>query len=182
MKKTLTTLITASLIVAAFFAIPGTKGFSDINANTDYKSAIDWMTNNGVIQGYADQTFKPDQCVKRVEFLKMLFLMLNIDANNSTAELFKDTYADQWYAPYVKTARARGTVEGYPDGTFKPAQCVARVEALKMAILEFNETELPEPLTEEQTLPTDVYTLRGITTIFYMRIQQTSSEETTWYM
>lgn len=157
MKKILTVIISAAVLSALFLTIPVTKGyFSDITAETDYKTAINWMYKNSVIKGYPDATFKPNQCVKRVEFLKMLFLMLDIEVTNADASLFSDTKAGEWYENYVKTARARGTVKGYPDGTFHPAQCVNRVEALKMAILEFNNNELPQALSN-QDLPQDVY-------------------------
>ena len=51
-----------------------TLAFSDVNQDTSYMTAIAWMQGNGVIQGYPDGTFKPDQCVNRAEFLKMMYL------------------------------------------------------------------------------------------------------------
>ncbi|MBU2213578.1 S-layer homology domain-containing protein [Patescibacteria group bacterium] len=43
-----------------------------------------------------------------------------------------------WYAPYVRYAKTYGIVEGYPDGTFKPAQTVNFAEALKIAYSTLN--------------------------------------------
>ncbi len=153
MKKTITT--TLSLLLS--LSILGTTAFadfSDVKSDTYYKKAIYWMLNKEIINGYKDGTFKPDQCVNRAEFLKMLFNTSGANTNLS-AELFKDTYADQWYTPYIKTARAKGTIEGYSDGTFKPDQCVNRVEAIKMALLEFNEGKIP-PQWGEYAIPYDV--------------------------
>ncbi|MBD3360388.1 hypothetical protein GF366_01145, partial [Candidatus Peregrinibacteria bacterium] len=140
MKKFLI-LIIVSLLSFSQVAI---ASFSDVSSSTDYQEAILWMSDNGVIDGYPDGTFKPDRCVNRVELLKMLFEMMGVDVYESDYQLFPDTYADQWYTPYVRTARERGTVVGYPDGNFRPAQCVNRVEAIKMAVLEFNNGEVPE--------------------------------------
>lgn len=121
------------------------KGFSDIDVNTNYRKAILWMANNEVINGNPDGTFKPDKCVNRAELLKMLYKMLEVNLEDyKNTELFKDTPDNQWYSDYVRTARARNTVQGYADGKFRPEQCVKRVEAIKMAVLEFNNSEIPK--------------------------------------
>ena len=142
MKKFLLAATTILLVVSqtSFAAF----NFTDISEETDYYASMDWMYRNSVINGYLDGSFKPDKCVNRVEFLKMLFMTLEINVNKSTAELFPDTPASEWYAPYVRTAREMKTINGYPDGTFKPGQCVNRVEAIKMAVLAFNNDKLPE--------------------------------------
>lgn len=142
MKKLLLAAMTTFLVVSQT-SFAGFN-FTDVNENTDYYASMDWMYRNSIINGYSDGSFKPNKCVNRVGFLKMLFMTLEIDVNKSTAELFPDTSASEWYAPYVRTARERKTINGYPDGTFKPAQCVNRVEAIKMAVLGFNNGKLPE--------------------------------------
>jgi hypothetical protein len=147
MKKLIISAIIASLLipVTAFGA------FSDVNSSTDYNNAIQWMTDNGVIDGYPDGSFQPDRCVNRVEMLKMLFLanQTELYSQEGTAgshyydDFFSDTDTNEWYWPYLNTALRNGVVEGYSDGTFKPSQCVNRVEAIKMAILEFNDGQIP---------------------------------------
>jgi len=146
------------LFLIGIFLIPvsfATMNFSDVSDSTHYKDSIEWMQENGVIQGYEDGTFKPEKCVNRVEMLKMLFLMNNVDVSSYEAELFSDTLDGQWYTPYVKAAKARKTIQGYPDGTFKPNQCVNRVEAIKMAVLEFNEGKIPAKYIEYE-MPSDI--------------------------
>lgn len=140
MKK----ILFSSVIVVLFLSQTVLASFSDVTQQTYYKNAIDWMADNGVINGYGDGTFGPNKCVKRVEFLKMLFETLELDEKGyGNNLLFPDTYANEWYADYVKAARFLGVIDGYPDGTFKPAQCVNRAEAMKMAILQFNNGEVP---------------------------------------
>lgn len=134
--------------------------FPDVNKNTHYKTAIDWMAQNKIINGYHDGTFRPDVCVNRVELLKMLFETLKIDRSLYQAKLFNDTPEKQWYTPYVIAGRARGTVGGYPDGTFKPDQCVNRVEAIKMSVLEFNGGKTPLPAGSFY-LPSDIDQIRA---------------------
>lgn len=140
--------------------------FSDVTESTNYASSIDWMSDNGVIQGYPDGTFKPDQCVNRAEFLKMMYLNLGTNiivqdgfaGSNYYDNFFSDTSTDQWYWPYVEQALREQAIEGYPDGTFKPGQCVNRAEAVKMAVLSFdiyNENADTEREAREETLYND---------------------------
>lgn len=140
------------LILAVFLVLTVSQisfaSFSDVTDSSEYGTAITWMADNGVIQGYPDGTFRPDDCVNRVEFLKMLYLTRQTNINDLAAgagyaDMFSDVDTSQWYWPYLRFALQQGTVEGYPDGTFKPNQCVNRVEAAKMAILEFNDGTLP---------------------------------------
>lgn len=105
---------------------------------TNYDPALAWAFENDVLTGDgATGSLREDDCVKRAELLKMLYNVLVIDTANPQAELFSDTFSDQWYADYIRKARERSTIAGYPDGTFRPSQCVNRAEAVKMALLEF---------------------------------------------
>lgn len=113
-------------------------GFPDVSETTPYYNSILWAQSQDIITGYMNGNFGPDDCVRRAEIVKIVFETLQIDVNSSDAPLFPDTAENSWYTPYIKTARARGTIEGYPDGTFRPMDCVNRVEAIKVATLEFN--------------------------------------------
>lgn len=101
-----------------------------------YEDTITFLSGEGVVQGYSDGTFRPDQPVNRVEFLKIVVgsTIDDIDttATNDTCG-FTDTVSGQWYIPYLCRAVEEGIVSGYPDGTFKPEQAVNFVEAAKIA-------------------------------------------------
>ncbi len=140
MKRITLTILAYLLFTSTSFA---NSNFTDVNENTYYKTAIEWMEQNQIINGYPDGTFRPNVCVNRVEFLKMLFNTLNVDIFSYETDLFSDTPNGEWYTQYVFAGRARKTINGYSDGSFKPEQCVNRVEAIKMAILEFNDGEIP---------------------------------------
>lgn len=142
MKKSMLAVLAFAMLTTTAFAA---TTFKDVKTSTPYKTAIEWMAQNAIIKGYSDGNFKPDQCVNRAEFLKMMFRTAGVDTDVYSAALFDDTPEGEWYSQYVIAARARGTINGYPDGTFKPGQCVNRVEAIKMAVLEFNDGENPGP-------------------------------------
>ncbi|MEK7672628.1 MAG: S-layer homology domain-containing protein [Patescibacteria group bacterium] len=117
--------------------------FKDVGDDTGYQTSIYWMQENEVINGYADGSFKPDQAVTRAEFLKMLFKTLETETTTPTIQTFKDVAIKDWSAPYILTAKNKGTVQGYAGNLFKPNQSVTRGEAIKMATLEFNGGKIP---------------------------------------
>lgn len=150
MKKLFTKLIGLTFILG--FGITAyalqTPTFSDVSSTHPHYEAITNLKFNGVIEGYPDGTFKPDQPVNRVEVLKMIFEGLETDNPESlNSPTFSDTDLNAWYGEYLKKAYTLGMVEGYQDGTFKPAQTVNLVENLKL-ILEAAKVDLPTDIPE----------------------------------
>ncbi|MEK7673488.1 MAG: S-layer homology domain-containing protein [Patescibacteria group bacterium] len=139
-------VVFGAFLLPAIYSTPA-FAFSDVKTNTSYKGSIEWMADNEVIKGYSDNNFKPDQCVTRAEFLKMLYKMAEVDTSTYTivdAKLLPDADRNAWYINFIATGYGRKIISGYPDGKFKPNQCVNRAEAIKMAVLEFYRDEIPE--------------------------------------
>jgi rare lipoprotein A len=57
---------------------------------------------------------------------------------------FTDTLLDSWYTEYLITAKNKGLINGYEDGTFKPDQNINLVEALKIYFECIGEINYPE--------------------------------------
>lgn len=124
------------LVTCMLASVPGTHAaFSDVGQGHPNRAAIEYLQQQGILQGYNDGTFRPDTPVNRVEALKMILLGNNIRIEKATKQLFPDTPAGAWYADFLQTAKDLGIVRGYDDGTFKPDQVVSLVENLKMALL-----------------------------------------------
>lgn len=105
--------------------------FADVTMIDGNLIAISYLKDNNIIGGYEDGTFQPKKTINRAELLKILIGSSLPDS--SYGNCFSDV-KDEWFAPYICYAKGRGWIQGYADGTFKPAQTVNRVEALKMAI------------------------------------------------
>ncbi len=106
---------------------------TDIVGHNNQK-AIQYLKYNGIIDGYEDSTFKPENTVNRAELLKILVGGKGV---NPAVENFNNCFPDvttEWFAPYVCYAKDAGWVEGYPDGTFQPASEVNKVEAIKILV------------------------------------------------
>ena len=63
-----------------------------------------------------------------------LALALLLAAPIHAAGSFSDVREADWFASYVETARSKGIVSGYPDGSFKPSRQVSYGEFLAMAM------------------------------------------------
>ncbi len=93
------------------------------------------LVSLGIVEGYDDGTFLPNNPVNRAEFLKMVMGALAFDVPDSVSETaFTDVPADSWYAPYIQTAYEQGIVEGYDNGTFGPGSEINRAEAVKILL------------------------------------------------
>ena len=112
--------------------------FSDVPADYPYYKQIEFLKTEGIIGGYPDGTFKPGQVVNRAEALKIILNAAKIQATDATKTSFSDVQLADWFAKFVETAKAKGIVNGNPDGTFAPARNVNKVEYLKMLLLAFD--------------------------------------------
>lgn len=134
--------------------------FTDVDVGHDEYVALKYLKEKGIIQGYADGSFKPDNFIARVEALKIILESNNlIDniyiennklggvdyKNNLELVSFSDIFKSQWYFPYLKKSVELGVVNGYPDGTFKPTDIVNRAESFKM-VMESDGLEFAEVL------------------------------------
>lgn len=107
--------------------------FSDIAGN-EYEWAITELETRGIIKGYPDGTFRPEQWITRAEMVKIILLAANHEIINWNEACFPDVSQEEWYFDVICSAKAMGMIQGYPDGTFKPNQKVSLVEGLKIAI------------------------------------------------
>lgn len=106
--------------------------FTDVSYMHDNYGAIEGLSEAGILSGYSNGSFKPEQEINRAELLKVLIEARGITPDESKYKnCFKDVGED-WYAKYVCYAKGMGWVSGYSDGNFKPSQAVNKVEALKI--------------------------------------------------
>lgn len=114
--------------------------FADIEANHFAAKSIIEMWKNGIITGYDKGNyllFKPQDKVRRSEFLKMVMLAAGRLILSPTKTSFKDVPFDHWALGYIESAKESGIIEGFKDGTFKPDDVIARVAAAKIAAITF---------------------------------------------
>ncbi|MEX0270382.1 S-layer homology domain-containing protein [Leptolyngbyaceae cyanobacterium UHCC 1019] len=102
--------------------------FVDVPTNYWAYSAIAALSAQGIISGYPDGTFKPDQPVNRSEFAIQL-QKAYAKPNQMPAIAFLDVRQGDWRLPAIDQAVKMNFMRGYPDKTFRPTQKVSRMEA-----------------------------------------------------
>lgn len=90
------------------------------------QSVIDKWTNLGVITGYSDGEFRPNDTMTRAGITVMLNRLFRAAGK---AAAFSDVSSDAWYASSIAAASNAGYIAGYPDGTFKPNKALTRADA-----------------------------------------------------
>lgn len=118
------------------FLIPSTvfASFTDIFSSNQHYDAINKLQEEGVIKGYSDGTFKPENQVTRAEILKMAFNHVGYNAPEAWTEThLNDVPAGSWFAPYVKKGLDLGIISATPlQPYFYPEAPITKVDALKI--------------------------------------------------
>lgn len=94
------------------------------------KSYIEKAVETGIVSGYGDGTFRPDNPITRAEFTKMVNSTLGV---SRVADLdFYDVSQEQWFYPEICKGVAAAYINGNGDGSFSPDNPVTRQESAVM--------------------------------------------------
>lgn len=106
------------------------KTFKDVtNENVWYYKAVTTLGGMGIISGYPDGAFGPDNKISRAEAVTMLVNLLDKREFEITKS-FDDIKGTEWYGKHVLTAASLGWVSGYGNGKFGPNNKITRAEAV----------------------------------------------------
>lgn len=121
----------SSQMSATGAAAPVVSAFQDIPDGFWASCDINKLTENNVIAGYPDRTFKPNLPVTRAEFASMTVKGFNLNENVTCPNAnFKDVPKNHWANKVINNSVANGLMTGYPHNLFKPNMPVTRAEAL----------------------------------------------------
>lgn len=99
-----------------------------------YKPAIAWAESSGVVDGYEDGTFRPDEPVTRQEFAQMLYNYSAYKGYDLTAQGDLTAFPDgnqvqEWAIPAMAWANGNQLINGHDDGTLEPGGTTTRAQA-----------------------------------------------------
>ncbi len=100
MKKKM--IVYALLVFVLVFSFAYAKSFSDVDGSHWANSVINNMVSTGILNGYPDGTFKPNNPISRAEFAKIL--VLSLDLKDSSHVDFEDVGEDFWGYEYIMIA------------------------------------------------------------------------------
>ena len=146
------------LMTAAVFPAVAYASFSDVPPRHPNLDAIAYVQAQGMVSGYADGTYKPDQVINRAEFTKIIIEAIatkdelqNCSLNNLTR--YGDVVSTDWYARYVCVGTERGILQGHlvsnGKAEFRPAENINFVAAAKILTVAFGIGEPPLDCTVE---------------------------------
>lgn len=156
--------------------------FSDLPSDHYAYEAVQFLKAQGIISGYDDGTFRPNNPVNRAEALKIIVSPLINDDQLAQAKEANSVYADvsndAWFKPYVELARIAGIIDGPPEKeNFNGGNPVIKVEFMKMVQEAFGAkpaqafSEINLPLAQDVTNPEEwfyPYMRYGITSSMTM--------------
>lgn len=124
-------------------------GFTDADTISDaYKTAVAWGVENGIIKGYEDNTFRPNQAISRAQMATMLYRYLTLEdvwgaAPDELKEAYDFTDKGDIAAPYVEAVNVMANMEfikGFADGHFGPDETATRGQAATILVRIFVDT------------------------------------------
>ncbi len=114
------------------------NSFPDVDPLSLNYFAIQWMADEGAINGYLNGDFGPLDPVRRAQFAKMIVGVLGIPVDESLIAPFPDLGPDDpndlYPHDYVAAAAAAGIIRGKTTGDFDPWAYVTRAQAVTMAM------------------------------------------------
>jgi N-acetylmuramoyl-L-alanine amidase len=132
---------------------PGT--FRDVRPGAWFGSSVQAAVYSGLVSGYPDHTFRPQQAVTRQEAACILAPLLKLQEDGALR--FTDTrQIAAWAKPSVSQLAVGGIITGYPDGTFRPEKIISRAEAVAIinkALTSRTVVQTPAPGRGDQGVP-----------------------------
>ena len=137
MKKFLSLVLALAMTMSLVTVSAGAKDFTD-NSKIEYKEAVDVVSALGIVGGYEDGAFNPQNTLTRGAAAKII---CNLILGTTTASALRaDTapYSDvpttNTFAGYIAYCQKEGIISGYADGTFRPAGTLTGYAFMKMLL------------------------------------------------
>ena len=110
---------------------PWNNPFTDVSEGDWYYEAVRFVQERGLMNGYSDGRFGPDDTLSRAQLAQILF---SKEGRPGVDYLlgFSDVAGGTWYAEAVRWAASQGIVGGYGDGTFGPDDPITREQLALM--------------------------------------------------
>ncbi|MED3660553.1 S-layer homology domain-containing protein [Ureibacillus terrenus] len=100
-------------------------GFKDVSKSNEYYGAIAALVKEGIIHGYPDGTFRPNEPIQRNHMAKIIARAFNIKASPGTKTPFTDL-TNKEYVDYIRALYEYKITTGTTPTTFSGTDSVKR--------------------------------------------------------
>ena len=137
MKKFLSLVLALVMTMSLVTVSVGAKDFTD-DSEITYKEAVDVISALGVVDGYSDGDFRPDDVLTRGAAAKIICNLIlgptTASALSAGTAPFKDVPVTNTFAGYITYCSQQGIISGYADGTFRPTGTLSGNAFMKMLL------------------------------------------------
>lgn len=102
--------------------------FTDVPSNFWAYESITKMTKEGIMSGYRNGTFKPNDPLSREEAASLFSNMIGDTPAIMLASSFSDITSDRWSSLAIESVARANIISGYGDNTYRPEQYMSRQE------------------------------------------------------
>ena len=136
-KRMVSVLISAALWLAVLASAVGLTLPASAATVGDVEEAVAVLTGLGIVSGYSDGLYHPEDGLTRAQFCKLAILAEghgDQTAGSSYRSLFTDVPAMDWAISYINLAYEEGLMAGKGDGTFGPDEAVTLEQAVTVCL------------------------------------------------
>lgn len=127
MKKSSVFLLIITIVCAVSFQVYAAS-FSDVNGHWA-QSYINRWSDEKIVNGYEDSTFKPNNNITRAEFVTMIMRIFEPD-KKADLSAYSDVSKSAWYYDSLSRGYAVGAIQGYSANSMRPDANITRQEAV----------------------------------------------------
>ena len=114
-------------------AVEAANPFTDVPADSWYTDAVIWAAQNGIVSGFGDGTFRPNDALTRAQAAVMLCAFAAFTQDDVTARADLSAYSDagqipSWAMDAMQWANARQLIIGRDSAHLAPAAATTRAE------------------------------------------------------
>lgn len=113
--------------------VTGESTFTDVSGHWAI-DAITWAQKTGVVDGYEDNTFRPENNVTRQEFAQMMYNYAaykdyDLSAKGDLSQFTDGDSVQEWAVTAMSWANGNALINGHDDGTLEPGGTTTRAQA-----------------------------------------------------
>lgn len=130
--------LTRGALVTILYRLEGEPGtsspsFRDVPAGQWYAAGVSWASGQGIVNGYGDDSFRPEAPVTREQLVTILYRYAVWKKGSTEIQPGQSGFPDEaqtsaYARQAVRWALASGLINGYSNGTFRPEGQATRAE------------------------------------------------------
>ena len=128
------------LILTAGLNVKASEPFTDLGPVPWAEEEISFLYERGVIVGYGNGRFAPNDLITREQAALILVKELYPLETSATKLNFSDVHENSIYYNAIAVAADHGILAGYPGGVFKPHDPITRAESAKIISVAYDLT------------------------------------------